>query len=193
MKTSAGSGAPLSTKAIGVLVLLGILGLLVFAMTKARWYDHLEPKEKVAFWTDTGVAAGTLALAVVTWVSVVATQDIVKNEDLRFRQSRMPLVKILESNYGDGLYRITLLNIGDGPAKDVTGDITATFTVRTMMQDKSSVDHVRHYEEKHMFMVSYLPATKSCQVALQIVSESGEAHSGVRFAEKKIIAAFFMR
>jgi hypothetical protein len=114
---------------------------------------------------------------------VVGTQDIVKNEDLRFRQSRMPLVKIFESNYGDGLYWITLLNIGDGPAKNVYGDITASYTVRTKLTDESTVDHVRHYEGKSKFMVSYLPATKACKVSFEVASESGKEYAGGLIAQ----------
>ena len=84
------------------------------------------------------VAIGTLALAIVTVGSVLETKQIISSEDLRFQQSKMPMVRIVEANvWRDDIrswvsedqltsdrqpapcYRVEYINQGEGPALNV--------------------------------------------------------------------------
>lgn len=63
------------------------------------------------------VAAGTFVLAFFTWQSVSETKEILSSEDRRFRQSRMPLMKLYAPPYlqllGDrNIVQIDVQNVG---------------------------------------------------------------------------------
>lgn len=148
------------------LSLLGVF-LVVFALSHQCWYDHMRPEDQVKFWTDFGVAYGTIALALVTGASVFETQRVVKGEDRRFRQSRIPTVAVIADN--TYFYRVTehepqvqmlFSNIGDGPAVDVT--ITMDATVKYVMaaqplgaEEQSCGTEPMKMDRK--FLVSFLP------------------------------------
>jgi hypothetical protein len=128
------------SKVVGVAAaLLLALFFLAFSATHWLWYDCMSSEGKVHFWTDFAVAWGTTALAVVTWASVYETQQVLLGEDRRFRQSRIPVVTIAPNENGQyytihgNRFRLLLENVGDGPAIDVTLDMTleVTYTAAT--------------------------------------------------------------
>jgi hypothetical protein len=104
---------------IGVAALILVLFFVYFALTHAQWFDGMGPSEKVKFWSDFGVAFGTIALAIITVTSVFETQDVLKGEDRRFRQSRMPMVKVTATRRERGGVYLALRNDGDSPARNV--------------------------------------------------------------------------
>jgi hypothetical protein len=133
--------------AFGAVGAVLVVFLLYFVFTHGQWFDEMKTSEKVKFWSDFGVSFGTIALALVTGASVFETQDVLQSEDRRFRQSRMPMVRMNEAyvtrradNVDGALpmttsfiliepsdYILNLMNDGDGPALNVR--ITMTLTV----------------------------------------------------------------
>lgn len=123
------------------LILLAFFVYLRF--THGSWYDSMLPKERVAFWTEFGVSFGTIALALVTWASVYETQQVLRGEDWRFRQSRLPMIRTYAAygaagntapstylHYDGSDLHLMVTNDGDGPAKDVRLQFSLTTTYR---------------------------------------------------------------
>jgi hypothetical protein len=139
-------------------------GVLAFVMTHRLWYDCLDLDHRVSFWAEALVAYGTLALAIVTWGSVRESQDIVAGEDLRFRQSRMPMVRVVRFYREQGGVNVGLRNDGDGPARDVR----ITFDAHTILRwndqgladQRDNVDENDVVETRALFS-SYMPVGKS--------------------------------
>ncbi len=105
--------------AVVAIVFASILLAAAFLVTKRSWYDELPKEQRIHFWNEFAVAYGTLALAVVTWASVYETQQVLADEDLRFRRARMPVVVMQYARLSNGGLEIAIENIGDGAARDV--------------------------------------------------------------------------
>jgi hypothetical protein len=117
------------------IVLALLLIVVVLLLTHKIWFDN--PSDVIGRRMDIlgqlVVGIGTAALAVVTWASVYETQQVVAGEDLRFRQSRMPMVSLSELpqiiDQQDTGFNLKVQNRGDGPAQDVqlTFDAKVTY------------------------------------------------------------------
>jgi len=112
-------------------VLIGTATMVVlFFATRTTWYDPLALEHRISFWAEAFVAYGTLVLAIVTWTSVRETQLVIAAEDLRFRQSRMPMVAIIKTHREAGGVFVRAGNVGDGPARNVRLTFDAHTTLR---------------------------------------------------------------
>jgi hypothetical protein len=95
------------------------------------------------------VAAGTFALAFYTAKSVTETKQIVEGDDLRFRQSRMPMVRLertptnaMDTKRNPG-FQVILQNDGDGPARDVTVKLSASVTFEWDMHSEEVTEKMK--------------------------------------------------
>lgn len=104
-----------------------------FVATKHLWFDQIAPDNKALFWTNVAVAGGTLALAVVTVVSVLQTRAVISAEDRRHQQSYAPLLTLGEQFNNNEEYKagFVLYNIGKGVAVDITFRVIGTATTET--------------------------------------------------------------
>ena len=102
-----------------VLAVLHVVLIGLFFLTKASWYEKLDGKEVVHFWTEFCVAYGTIVLAVVTAGSVFETHRVIVGEDRRFQLSRMPIIKLKKVMIHTCGFNFVFENKGDGPALDV--------------------------------------------------------------------------
>jgi hypothetical protein len=130
-----------------------------FFLTHGYWYDALAPEQKALFWTEAMAAYGTLALAIVTWGSVRESQQVVADEGLRFRQARMPMVKVAVTRRELGGALIGLRNDGDGAAANVY--VTFDAHTRITWNNSGSADHDQEEEnnvagERELFS-SFMP------------------------------------
>lgn len=103
------------------------LSLLGIYLWHGCWYDVLTAEQKANFWTNYGVGFGTLALAIMTVASILETQGVIKAEDKRFMQSRVPAVVVTATDPAypfrvqpHGRIEMIFENVGDGPAIDAT-------------------------------------------------------------------------
>ena len=151
--------------AIAVLVMT-VAGGIAFLLTHSLWYDCLDLEHKVSFWVEAAVAYGTIALAFVTWGSVRESQDIVTAEDLRFRQSRMPMVAVYATYREHGGVFFLLRNRGDGPAINVR----VTFEARMILRwNKDGLADDRNESEE----TSVSAANERCS-SFMSVGDDGE-------------------
>lgn len=97
---------------------------VVFSTTRHLWFDNLKPEQKIEFWLNLGVAAGTIALAIVTVLSLRQTRQIIEVEDRRHRQRFAPLVKINYLSGNDPYYEFE--NSGLGPAVNLEISVSGT-------------------------------------------------------------------
>lgn len=157
-RTTAAMGSSLSSwlkrlslpayAAIGAALLL-VAFVVFFVLTHCQWYDGMQTKEQVSFWTEFGVSFGTIALALVTWASVYATQQVLRGEDTRFRQSRMPMVRMhapfsaLNSRLpaywlqeGSAVL-FSVINTGDGPAIKVHAQFNLRIQYGRVIKDQT--------------------------------------------------------
>jgi hypothetical protein len=120
--------------AVGIVAVLAVM-IAFLTLTHKVWFDS--PTDIMARRMDILgqliVGIGTAALAVVTWASVYETQQVVSGEDLRFRQSRMPMLCLFEvpepiADQTATGFNIKVQNNGDGPAQDVRAALSATVT-----------------------------------------------------------------
>lgn len=134
--------------------------IVAFQITRHGWYDTgLKLPEQVSFWNEALVAYGTLALAVVTVASVWETQKVVHGEDLRFRQTRMPMLKVVNLRTDEDNLRVTVENVGDGPARNITLHCKAHVTWRWNedgLADNRDKLEEADYDAEAWPMVSYL-------------------------------------
>jgi hypothetical protein len=177
-------GASFANKvALAVVLIVFALLVVLFAM-RHSWFDNpsVYIERRVDILAQLLVALGTGALAVVTWASVYETQQVVAGDDLRFRQSRMPSVKILatERNYdqlaGETHYRVTLYNQGDGPARNVRLWLSATVTIRWNKQglgtDRDQVAE-EAFNAVDTHVSSYLQQGYEAEVAIPLEMPEG--------------------
>lgn len=162
--------------AVAIALGLGAIVLILWS-NHGIWFDN--PSDVVQRRMDIigqlVVGIGTAALAIVTWASVYETQQVVTGEDLRFRQSRMPMVVLI-----DGIGRAQkpdkspalagkIRNDGDGAAQHVRVSLEA------MVRESWQVQKIRveggvkstdpaedggyvegHVTEKNLSLGSYL-------------------------------------
>lgn len=171
---------PFSQKvAVGVLVATVIV-IVVLYLTHLHWYDSLKPEQRVAFINEALVAYGTLALAVVTWASVAETQQVLLGEDRRFRQSLMPVIKVLRSWPQKGEYLVSLINVGGGAARNIRIEYAAN--VHWTWNEQGTADKqdkFRHEEfsVRGWFVSSYLEPKGEVDFVLARVSVDGDVSS----------------
>jgi hypothetical protein len=166
---------------VAVAVAISALALLVaFFATHHLWFDNPSAyvQRRLDILAQLLVAFGTSALAVVTWASVYETQQVLAGEDLRFRQSRMPSLKIsgTEREYnqltGKTLFRVTVYNQGDGPARKVRLWLSSTVKIRWNRQglstDRNQVAE-DSFQAEDLFVSSYIQ--QGYQVDVQIPAD----------------------
>jgi heme exporter protein D len=91
--------------------------IIAFASTKHVWFDTIPAGDKALFWTNVAVAAGTLALAVVTVASVLETRAVIRGEDRRHQQSFAPMLQLeWRERSGANTFPFALANKGMGMA-----------------------------------------------------------------------------
>lgn len=134
--------------------------IVAFFLTSGMWYAPLSTEQKVQFWNEFGVAYGTLALAVVTWASVYETQQVLADEDLRFRRARMPVVVVLYARPSDeGGFEIALENIGEGAARDVylsfSAHVRVAWNQGGLADQRDQIRERDHHAKEHL-VTSYL-------------------------------------
>lgn len=110
----------------GLIALLFVGAIAAFTATKHLWFDALPAGDKTVFWTNLGVAAGTLALAFVTWWNVRQTSLVLSAEDRRMQQRFSPYLtarfNTVTSEEEPDAYNIVgfrITNSGYGIARDV--------------------------------------------------------------------------
>lgn len=110
-----------------------IIAVLTFVFTKHLWFDLLSPDNKALFWTNVFVAVGTLALAVVTVVSLFQTRAVIFGEDRRHQQGFAPLLTLSDHFNSHEEYQpgYTLYNIGKGIALHVSVRVAGEATTTT--------------------------------------------------------------
>jgi heme exporter protein D len=110
-----------------------IILVLGFTFTKHFWFDILSPDNKALFWTNAFVAIGTLALAVVTVVSLFQTRAVISGEDRRQQQGFAPLLTLGDHFNSNEEYQpgYTLYNIGKGVALQISVRVTGEATTTT--------------------------------------------------------------
>ncbi|MHB1799513.1 MAG: hypothetical protein ACYCUI_14635 [Vulcanimicrobiaceae bacterium] len=109
-----------------------VVFVVVLILTRDAWLVNPSQavERQVDILSQLLVGVGTAALAVVTWASVYETQKVLSDEDLRFRRSRMPVLKLTARpdtntyDFNPG-YEVVITNVGDGAAQNVRLSIRA--------------------------------------------------------------------
>jgi hypothetical protein len=148
----------------GLVAWVVVVAVVTFISTKRLWFDGLHPGEKALFWTDVAVAAGTLALAIVTVASVLETRAVIRGEDRRHQQGYAPFLTLGDhfntgADYENGY---TLWNKGDGIALNVSFQVRGRATVATFNFPLTpatvpllTIEDQRAYREKYKALEYY--------------------------------------
>jgi hypothetical protein len=164
--------------------MLAVFGI-AFVSTHGLWFDEMNGPERTKFWSDFAVAFGTIGLAVVTWASVAETQEVIRGEDRRFRQSRMPVLRFSgkfettrEMNQSAEWFAydatelvFALKNDGDGPAFriSVIMPVTLTFVNPNNTSDSVTVEVMK----ERVFVTTYLAAKDTFLIHQQLQPPKG--------------------
>lgn len=161
----------------GVALATGIL-MILFFLTKGVWYDtSLDVPARVSFWNEALVAYGTLALAIVTVASVWETQQVIKGEDLRFRQTRMPMLKIVALRPESTQYRVAISNVGEGAAREIKIDFKAEVEWKWSDQgfaDNRDKKRKSSFNVRRQFTASYLEPDGSIEALVEAMNSEGD-------------------
>src|SRR5579862_6640495 len=143
------------------------------------------------------VAAGTFVLAYFTWKSVSETKEVISGEDLRFRQSRMPMLRLerepmltMNTRKEPG-FQVIVQNDGDGPARDVEVRLRARVAIRFNILSEPSARIERPEVAFNVFANPEIvgkdeavsTTDESWFLAGSYVPQGGNAGAFVRYAE----------
>jgi len=110
-----------------------LIPIIAFLATKHLWFDSISADNKPIFWANVAVAAGTLALAIATVVSVSETRAVLAAEERRYQLAKAPMLHHRRFEQVDvrGGYHtdicIVITNSGLGIARELRGHVEGHF------------------------------------------------------------------